>query len=157
MYWIWDVEIPVNLTYDCIMHYKNKSKAASIILSNKREIKDLELWSNLDFQMFAIKINVSFIQYIKDPSEEVHLAAVKISGDAIEYIKDPSKEVQLEAIKQNEYSIQHIKDPSEKVQLEATRRNGFTIQYIKNPSKEVQLKGNLNNNNKSDSFTEKNI
>ncbi len=140
--WIWDVKIPEidekgnNVE---VKHYENKSKASSIFLSNKRLIKDLDLWNNKEFQIEAVKQNGLAIRFIKDPNEELKLLSVKENGSAIRHIKDPSEEMKLEAIKQSGYAIQYIKDPSEELKLQAVKRDGYAIQYILNPSEELQL------------------
>ncbi len=83
MYWIWDVEIPLvdgkgNKVE--VKHYPTKSKASAIILSNKRMIKDLDLWSNKEFQLITVSLSEYAFRYINNPDEEVQIEAVKRYG-----------------------------------------------------------------------------
>ncbi len=115
MYWIWDVKIPFN--EGNIKHYDTKSKSDSIILSNKRAIRDLNNWNDLDFQILAVNHDPMYIKYIKNPNEEI----------------------QLRAIDSHPYSIRYIENPTENIQMATLKRNGgYYYNFITNPTVKVQ-------------------
>ena len=58
------------------------------------------------------------------------LAAVQRDSGYIQFIKNPSEQVQLAAVSQNIFAIEHIENPSEQVQLAAVQKDGWAIRFI---------------------------
>lgn len=117
--------------------------ADKLILGEKKEIKDMDIWKNEDFCIKAVKCNKLSIISIPYPSIDVQLLAVKQSGYLIKYLHEKnipiSEEVKLEAVKNYGLSIEYIKDPSENIQIHAVQENGLAIRYIENPSENIQI------------------
>ena len=56
----------------------------------------------------AVKANSFYIQFIKNPSEEVQLAAVKQHGRTVCHIKNPTDLVILTAVRNTEYAMAYV-------------------------------------------------
>jgi hypothetical protein len=138
----------VTLPLDCnvCIESRDKFKADKIILGERIDIINLDLWKDENFCLKLIENHNTEIatMYITNYNDKVKLALVKrnpfILNDLInrKHLKI-SEEIQLEAVKRNGFVIGYIKNPSEEVQLEALKQNPTSIKYIKSPCKAAQL------------------
>lgn len=137
----------------------NAFKADKFILSDRFKIKNLHFWSEKNYCLNAININVLSIKYIRSDicrnkihtSKKAQLAAVKQNGLFIGYLLghgiDVPKEVQLAAVENNSNSIEYLLkyriNIPEEVQLKAVKSHiafEYLLDYKINVSKEVRLK-----------------
>lgn len=122
--------------------------------------------SNARCRFLVLSEKPSFIEYVKNPTEEEQIEVVKKDhvlirdlyvklGDGlsrkavleamkfnkryIKYLKNPTEEEQLDAVKSFYGVLGFIKNPSYEVQLEAIKKDPFSIINVDNPSEELQL------------------
>ncbi len=114
------------------------------IASIKKEIKA----SSYDQLKSKLEIYPHYIQYIKNPPEELQYIAVNSRATSIQYIQNPSEELQYIAVNNDAYSVNYIKRPSEKTQLIAVSKDWKSLlDIISNgniPSEQV-IKTAINN------------
>lgn len=122
-----------------------------VILGKREKISDMEMWSDTDYCINALKISHKALKFVVNFNEEIQLAAVRRYGKVIKRllklhlqgkIIDPiSEQVMLEAVSQNGLSIKYIAQwltdirllyikISEKIKLAAVRQNGLAIKYL---------------------------
>lgn len=106
---------------------------------NLQKKKELSKMSKDELTKYIEK-NPSYIQYIKNPSEELQYSVIEKNIFGILYIKNPSEDMQIKGIEDFSSNIQFIKNPTLKVQLIAIEDDPFNIRYIKNPTEDIQIK-----------------
>jgi hypothetical protein len=128
-YWIWDCEpIGEYSTHREKLLYS----APSIILTNPRCI-----WTDVNFQLKAIKACGLGIQFIDDQTEEIQIAAVMQNWKAIEHIANPSKAVQQALKVSKNTPIRFIKDPAEPIDFVKSAKT--PINFIKDPVDKINF------------------
>ena len=108
-------------------------------LGEKVLIEDLKEWENKEFCMKAIKVDVKFLKYIKNLTDEMKMEILLKDIYAIEYIKDPTFEMQKYVVTKSPYLIRHIKNPSLELVLIAITEAPYSVRYIDNLSEEIIL------------------
>lgn len=75
--------------------------------------------------MEAIKINVDYIQILKDRilNEELYLFVVKQNGLALEFVKEQTEEICMEAVKQNGMALEFVVIQTLAIISEALKEN----------------------------------
>jgi hypothetical protein len=134
----------------------NDFRADKLILLERNQIKNLQIWRDRAFIMSALTQNESVFQYINGQSFKFYLLLVKQNGMRLEYITNSKYhqfkptlhelyELCLAAVKQTGYALRFINDMPETelnhVYLEAVKRNGWALEYVpsKNRTNEICL------------------
>jgi gas vesicle protein len=93
-----------------------------------------------EMSLIAISKEPLLLRFIENQTEEICMTAVKKSGNALEYVKDQTEEICIEAVKYGSNVLLDVKTPTEKIYLTALENQTiFTlIKYIKNPTDEMK-------------------
>lgn len=161
MFWIWDCE-PLNGEF--VRESRGKYKAAKIILTNRRTIK--EYLQSIGTPYDIVKIHPQFIKYIDNPSDELIQHLIIDNKNHLDkvyslmmFIKSPSQEIQEAVLsKYGPAAFQYIQNPSEETrnmynqqidylskledvdeQKQYIRKSIHNIKYINNLSSDMQI------------------
>jgi hypothetical protein len=96
----------------------NKFKTDKLILSERINIKDLELWDSDLFCQKSTEQNVNCIRCVKKQTNEMCLKVVKKDGKLLKYVKNKTAEICLEAVTQNGEAFRFITDKIKKQFIE---------------------------------------
>ncbi len=122
-----------------VCHFKDKSKADSIVIKKVIMLRDWSEWENKEFCLEAVKENGDFLGYVNNQTEEMCLEAVKQNGNALYFVKNQTEEICLEAVKRDGCALHYIKNQTEEICLEAVKQNGMTLSFVRNQTEEICL------------------
>ena len=116
---------------------EDKFKADKLILGERQEISELEIWNDREYCAAAVELNGHILKYLQ--TEEICMAAVKRNGYELQDVRNQTEEICMEAVRQNGLALEYVFDQTEEICLEAVKRNGMALKYVKNQTEEICL------------------
>lgn len=108
----------------------NSFRADKVILLNRIEISDSDIWNDLEFCKQTVLNDYKYLNYIKNPPNELLDYIISKRPLAIECISNPSPEIVNKVLSDNPYMIKYIKDPKLNDYLLVYEKNKYTLQSI---------------------------
>jgi hypothetical protein len=107
-----------------------------LILSLKKDVKELEIWKNENFCLEAVTKHDFILPYLPLQTDTICLACVKSNGMMLQHVINKSFDICLVAVKQNGLAIQFVpetmsNDEIYKLSLEAVSQNGHSLYEVK--------------------------
>ena len=110
---------------------RDKFKADRLILVERLEIGDLEVWKDPAYCLTAVKNNNYAFKYVKEQTEEINLAAVKKDGRVLKYVLEQTEKINLAAVKTNGYALEYVLEQTPQICLAAVKNSGCALQYVR--------------------------
>lgn len=123
---------------------KDSFVADKVILGNKINIENLEIWNDSSICNEALNLDIKFFKYIKNMDEMFDesfvLDNICRNPSCIEYITNPTNEMMELVIDLSPYNIRYIKNPSLEMSIKAIKYSPYLISYINNLDDEILMK-----------------
>ena len=124
---------------------QNKFKADRLILSDRLEIGDLEVWKDPAYCLTAVKYDGLSLRFIKQQTPEICLEAVKnndyglLYGYALKYVLEQTEEICVAAVKKDGLALKYVTKQTPQICLEAVKNNGYALASVLEQTEEICL------------------
>ena len=119
--------------------FSKKFKTNCLILGNRMEIGDLEIWKDPAYCLTAVKYDGFSLRYIKQQTKEINLAAVEQDGYALQYVRNQTEEICLEAVQNYGLTLKYVKQQTEEICLAAVKKDALALQYVSEQTPQICL------------------
>ena len=126
------------ITGKCIAITK-KFKADRLILGDRQQIVDLEVWKEPAYCLKVVKYDFGLLKYVKQQTVEICLEAVRTNGGALKYVVEQTLQICLAAVRNNGLALQYVKQQTEEICLAAVKNRGWVLKYVKQQTQEINL------------------
>ena len=118
---------------------QNKFKADRLILSDRLEIGDLEIWKDPAYCLTAVKYDGFSLRFIKQQTPEICLAAVGEDGRALRYVLQQTPQICLAAVREDGRALRYVLQQTPEICLAAVREDGCALKYVTEQSLQMCL------------------
>lgn len=134
--YVYDVKIPNDAEFLVRTDYFMSNK---VLLSNKRNIDNLEEWGNEEFCDIAINVGGECLKYILNMNQDLILKLLEKDWSSIKYINDPTDEMSKLALRKSPYAFYHIKNPSQEICVEAVKASGENFKSVPDDKRSYEV------------------